>query len=262
MAPRRLDDKRILVTGAAQGIGLAISRTCVENGATVFLSDIRDDEGSMAAKAIGSTYLHLDVRSESDWTAALESIGELHGLVNNAGITGFGDESVGVQDAEHCSLEGWRAVHATNLEGVFLGCKHAIAAMKAAGGSIVNIASRSGKVGVGGAAAYASSKAAVINHTRSVALYCAERGYPVRCNAISPGAILTPMWEALLEHASDREAAIAEFAAEVPLRRMGTPADVAHLVMYLLGDESAYVTGAEFGIDGGLTAGTMAQPKK
>ncbi|OAB62869.1 short-chain dehydrogenase [Leptolyngbya valderiana BDU 20041] len=262
MAGRRLEGKRILVTGAARGIGLAIARACLDEGATVYLSDIRDEEGAKAAAEIGATYLHLDVRSQSDWASALESIGGLHGLINNAGITGFGDESLGPQDAEHCSLEDWRAVHATNLDGVFLGCRHAIAAMKAGGGSIVNIASRSGKVGVGGAVAYASSKAAVINHTRSVALCCTERGYPVRCNAVSPGAILTPMWEALLEHAPDREAAIAEFAAEVPLRRMGSPEDVASLAVYLLSDESAYVTGAEFAVDGGLTAGTAAQPKK
>lgn len=262
MATDRLAGKTVLITGAARGIGLAIARACVENGATAYLTDIRDDEGSKAAKAIGATYLHLDVRSEPDWAAASESIGRLDGLVNNAGITGFGDEALGPQDAEHCSLEGWRAVHATNLDGVFLGCKHAIVAMKETGGSIVNIASRSGKVGVGGASAYASSKAAVINHTKSVALYCAERGYPVRCNAVLPGAILTPMWEALLEHAPDREAAIAEFAAEVPLRRMGSPEDVSSLAVYLLGDESGYVTGSEFGVDGGLTAGTAAQPKK
>lgn len=262
MVPPRLEGRRILVTGAARGIGLAIARSCVERGAIVFISDVRDDEGSTAAGDIGATYLHLDVRIDSDWIAALRSIGDLHGLVNNAGITGFGDEKLGPQDAEHCSLEDWRAVHATNLDGVFLGCRHAIAAMKETGGSIVNIASRSGKVGVGGAAAYASSKAAVINHTKSVALYCTERGYPVRCNAISPGAILTPMWETLLEHAPDREAAIAEFAAEVPLRRMGSPEDVASLAVYLLGDESGYVTGSEFAVDGGLTAGTAAQPKK
>jgi NAD(P)-dependent dehydrogenase (short-subunit alcohol dehydrogenase family) len=259
---QRLKGKRILVTGAARGIGLAIARACADNGATVFLSDIRDDEGAKAAGDIGATYLPLDVRSESDWAAAMESIGDLCGLVNNAGITGFGEPQLGPQDAEYCSLEDWRAVHATNLDGVFLGCKHVIAAMKISGGSIVNIASRSGKVGVAGAAAYASSKAAVINHTRSVALYCAERNYPVRCNAISPGAILTPMWETLLEHAPNREEAIAEFASEVPLRRMGSPVDVANLVVYMLGDESGYVTGAEFAIDGGLTAGTAAQPKK
>lgn len=262
MASQRLEGKRILVTGAAQGIGLAIARSCVEHGAIVFLSDFRDCEGAKAASDCGATYVHLDARSESDWVAAFEAAGELDGLVNNAGITGFGDPQLGPQDAEHCSLEDWRAVHATNLDGVFLGCKHAIAAMKETGGSIVNIASRSGKVGVGGAAAYASSKAAVINHTKSVALYCAEHGYPVRCNAISPGAILTPMWETLLDHAPDREAAIAEFAAEVPLRRMGTPEDVASLAVYLLGEESGYVTGSEFAADGGLTAGTAAQPKK
>jgi len=259
---RRLTGKTILITGAARGIGLAVAKACADSGAAVVLSDIRDDQGASAAHDIGATYLHLDVRSEADWVAAVESVGALHGLVNNAGITGFGEPQLGPQDAEHCSLEDWRAIHATNLDGVFLGCKHAVGVMKTSGGSIVNIASRSGRVGVGGAAAYASSKAAVINHTKSVALYCAERGYPIRCNAISPGAIRTPMWETLLEHAPDRDAAIAEFAAEVPLRRMGTPQDVASLAVYLVSDDSSYVTGSELAVDGGLTAGTAAQPKK
>ena len=259
---QRLAGKTILVTGAARGIGLAIAKACVDQGATTVLSDILDGAGRAAAKELGAAYRHLDVRSEADWRAAIDSVSALHGLVNNAGITGFGESGLGAQDAEHCSLDDWRAVHSTNLDGAFLGCKHAIAAMKSAGGSIVNIASRSGKVGVGAAASYASSKAALMNHTRSVALYCAQCGYPVRCNAISPGAILSPMWEALLEHAPDREQAIAEFAAEVPLRRMGSPEDVAALAVYLLSDESAYVTGADFAVDGGLTAGGAAQPKK
>ncbi|MGD1915311.1 MAG: SDR family NAD(P)-dependent oxidoreductase [Phycisphaerales bacterium] len=258
----QLEGKAILVTGAARGIGLAIARTCVERGASVVLSDVRDAEGEPAAETLGARYVHLDVRAEDDWRPAQNSIGDLHGVVNNAGITGFGQDELGPQDAERCALEDWRAVHATNLDGVFLGCRFAIAAMKRAGGSIVNIASRSGRVGVGGAVAYASSKAAVINHTKSVALYCAERGYPIRCNAVLPGAILTPMWEVLLEGAPDREAAIAAMAAEVPLKRMGTPGEVACLVAYLLGDESRYITGSEFGVDGGLAAGTAAQPKK
>ena len=258
----QLDGKTILITGAARGIGLAIAEACVERGASAVLSDIRDAEGDRAAEALGAKYAHLDVRNEADWRSAVGSIGELHGVVNNAGIAGFGEDDLGPQDAEHCSLDAWRAVHATNLDGVFLGCRFAIAAMKQTGGSIVNIASRSGRVGVGGAVAYASSKAAVINHTRSVALYCAERDYPIRCNAVLPGAILTPMWELLLEGAPDRDAAIAEMASEVPLQRMGLPRDVASLVMYLLGDDSTYVTGSDFGIDGGLTAGTAAQPKK
>jgi NAD(P)-dependent dehydrogenase (short-subunit alcohol dehydrogenase family) len=186
----------------------------------------------------------------------------LHGLVNNAGIAGFA-EGLTPQDPESCSLDAWRGVHATNLDGVFLGCRAAIRAMKppARGGSIVNIASRSGMVGVSGAVAYASSKAAIRNHTKSVALWCAESGYAIRCNCASPGAIRTPMWDVLLEGSADIEAALAEFAREVPLGRMGAPADVASMVVFLLSERASYITGAEFVVDGGITAGSAAQPR-
>ena len=173
---------------------------------------------------------------------------------------------MGPHDPEYASLEAWRAVHATNLDGVFLGCKHAIAAMKppaGRGGSIVNISSRSGQVGVSRAAAYASSKAAVRNHTKSVALYCAEMAYGIRCNSIHPGAILTPMWDPMLGRTEqERAAAITEFAAEVPLGRMGSPTDVAMMALYLASDESTYVTGAEFVVDGGILAGSPATPRR
>lgn len=264
----RLTGKTALISGAARGIGAAIARAFAREGARVWLTDIRDAEGAEVAQSIGAaaSYRRMDVRCEPDWArvvAEIRGAGTLDILVNNAGVTGF-DEDLGPQDVEHAALDGWRAVHAVNLDGVFLGCKHAIGVMKppAAGGSIINLSSRNGLVGVGGAAAYASSKAAVRNHTKSVALYCAERGYGIRCNSIHPGAILTPMWDQLLDSQPDRAAAIADFVADVPLRRMGAPEDVAALAIYLAGDESRYVTGAEFVIDGGLTAGTAANPKR
>jgi 3(or 17)beta-hydroxysteroid dehydrogenase len=184
-------------------------------------------------------------------------------LVNNAGVTGF-EGNHQPQDPENASLDTWRMVHATNAEGTFLGCKHAIAAMRppaGRGGSIVNVSSRSGLVGIAGAVAYASSKAAIRNHTKSVALYCAERNYNIRCNSIHPGAILTPMWDAVLGDGESRAAGIERISEGVPLGRMGRPEDVAHMVVYLASDESAYVTGAEFTIDGGILAGWDAQPK-
>jgi 3(or 17)beta-hydroxysteroid dehydrogenase len=152
-------------------------------------------------------------------------------------------------------------VHRTNLDGVFLGCKHAIRTMRRAaprgGGAIVNISSRSGLVGVPAAAAYASSKAAVRNHTKSVALYCAQQRLPIRCNSIHPAAVLTPMWEPMLGTGAAREAALAALAADVPLRRFGTPAEVAALAVMLASEEAAYVTGSEFHVDGGILAGTL-----
>lgn len=256
------------MTGAARGIGLAIARAFVYEGARVLLTDIRDDEGTAAAASLGprAAYEHLDVRLEQDWEricrAIIERLGGLDVLVNNAGITGFEGASE-PHDPEHTSLDAWRAVHATNLDGVFLGCKHGIRAMRPRGtGSIINMGSRSGVVGIPGAAAYASSKAAIRNHTRTVALYCAEQGLRIRCNVIQPAAILTPMWEQLLGQGREREARMAEYVRGTPLARFGTPDEVAALAVHLASDESAYTTGAEFTIDGGMLAGTAVPPRR
>lgn len=168
-------------------------------------------------------------------------------------------------DPEHAALQDWRRVHETNLGGTFLGCQHALRTMRAArpagaGGSIVNISSRSGLVGIPAAAAYASSKAAIRNHTKTVALYCAEQRLPVRCNSVHPAAILTPMWDPLLGTGEERERNLAAFSADTPLRRFGSPAEVAMVVVFLASDESAYMTGAELHIDGGILAGSAAVP--
>lgn len=262
----RLAQKITLVTGAAEGIGEAIARAFVAEGATVLITDIRDEQGAALAASLGpqARYHRLDVRRNEDWTAvtsaALDAFGRLDVVVNNAGITGFEDGPI-PQDPEHASLEAWHAVLATNLDGVFLGCQHAIRAMRRTGtGSIVNMSSRSGLVGIPLAAAYAASKAAVRNHTKSVALYCAQQGLAVRCNSVHPAAIMTPMWDAMLGEEPGRPEREAAFVRDTPLRRFGTPAEVAHAVVYLASDESAYTTGAEFVLDGGLLAGSAASP--
>jgi NAD(P)-dependent dehydrogenase (short-subunit alcohol dehydrogenase family) len=262
----RMHEKVALVTGAARGIGRAVAEAMVAEGARVLLTDIRDDDGRAAADALGerAAYRRLDVREEAEWEDAMRDVDERWGrldvLVNNAGITGF-EEGVVAHDPEHASLDDWRAVHRTNLDGVFLGCKHAIRAMRASGdGSIVNISSRSGLVGIPGASAYASSKAAVRNHSKSVALHCAAQGLRVRCNSVHPAAILTPMWEAMLGTGPGRAEREAAIVRDTPLRRFGTPKEVADLVLYLASDESRYTTGAEFVLDGGLLAGSAASP--
>lgn len=266
----RLKDKVAHITGAARGIGSAIAAAFVREGAYVVLSDIDESGVASAAGALGerASALTLDVRDETHWrqahAAILARFGRLDILVNNAGITGF--ESAGaVHDPEHATLADWRAVHATNLDGVFLGCKHALRAMRRGtqAGSIVNIASRSGRVGVPAAAAYAASKAAVVNHTRSVALYCAEQRLPVRCNAVLPAAVLTPMWEPMLGDGDggDRAARMAELVADTPLRRFAQPAEVAALAVLLASDECLYMTGSELHVDGGLLAGSAALPR-
>lgn len=223
--------------------------------------------GIETAKELGASaeYIHLDVREESDWIAAILRIIEKHGaldvVVNNAGVTGFEAGEL-VHDPENANLESWRQVHRTNLDGVFLGCKYAIKSMRSKkSGSIINISSRSGIVGIPGAAAYASSKAAVRNHTKTVALYCAEQGLDVRCNSIHPAAILTPMWEPMLGSGPEREARMAAFVADTPLRRFGKPEEVSAVAVLLASEEAAYMTGTELHIDGGILAGSTASPK-
>jgi len=259
----RLNDKIALVTGAARGIGAAIARAFVAEGATVWLSDIDAAAGEVAEMGAQTRFIRLDVRDEAAWQRAIDAVlakdGRLDILVNNAGITGL--ESGAVHDPEHATLEDWRAVHRTNLDGAFLGCKYAIGAMRRTGrGSIVNISSRSGLVGIPGAAAYASSKAALRNHTKSVALYCAGQGLEIRCNSIHPAAVLTPMWEPMLGTEPDRATRMAAIARDTPLRRFGRPEEVAALAVLLASDEATYMTGAELSIDGGLLAGAAAAP--
>ncbi|TFL16336.1 SDR family oxidoreductase [Jannaschia formosa] len=262
----RLNGKSALVTGAGRGIGAAVAEAFAAEGAWVWVSDLDPNAPEGVAARIGKCArpLVLDVRQPDDWSAAEQAIlahsGRLDVLVNNAGITGLGASAA--QDVETVTLDDWRAVLATNLEGVVLGCQMAIRAMRAGGaGSIINIASRSGHVGIPAAAAYAASKAAVLNHTRSVALYCAERDLNIRCNSISPAAILTPMWEPMLGDGPDREDRMAEFVADTPLRRFGEPAEVAALAVLLASEEARYMTGADVTLDGGLLAGTAARPE-
>lgn len=265
---KRLNGKVALITGAAQGIGKETALLFAKEGAHVIVTDIQDELGKTVADAIGQNgiYLHLDVQEEDEWKQVMEIIikqfGKLDILVNNAGITGF-QEGFGPQDPENASLDSWRLVHAVNSDGVFLGCKHAIRVMKQQDhGSIVNISSRSGLVGIPGAGAYAASKAAVRNHTKTVALYCCQQAYKIRCNSVHPAAILTPMWEPMLGSGSRREAIMAEITKDIPMQKMGSAEDVAYAILYLASDESKYITGIELTVDGGLLAGASATPKK
>ena len=260
----RLKNKIALITGSARGIGQATAELFHDEGALVIVSDIRDDEGQKFSLSLANRceYLHLDVKNESEWQMASDYINEKYGrldvLVNNAGITGF-LETKGPFDAENVDLESWEEIHRVNSNGVMLGCKYAIQLMKENGGSIVNISSRSGVVGIPGAVAYASSKAAVRNHTKSVALFCAEKGYNIRCNSIHPAAIMTPMWDAVLGIGEERKEIIKEIEYSIPLGHFGEPMDIAYGILYLASDESKYVTGIELTIDGGILAGGEAR---
>jgi NAD(P)-dependent dehydrogenase (short-subunit alcohol dehydrogenase family) len=258
----RLAAKLCILTGAGRGIGAAIACAFAAEGARVVVTDKDAAAAKAVADEIGGTALRLDVACEADWNALAKVHPEADVVVNNAGVTGF-EEGMVAHDPEHTALDAWRAVHAVNLDGTFLGCRYAIRAMRPRGaGSIVNISSRSGLVGISGAAAYASSKAGVRNHTKTVALYCAEQGLNIRCNSIHPAAILTPMWDPLVGHGPDREARMAEFVQDTPMRRFGTVEEVAAIAVLLASDEAPYMTGAELTIDGGLLAGSASSPSR
>jgi len=256
----RLKSKTCVVTGAARGIGRAIAVRLHDEGAVVIVTDIDEIAGAATAAEIGCRFESLDVRDEAHWSHFAETFPVIDVMVNNAGVTGF-EAGMAPHDPEHASLADWREVHRVNLDGTFLGCRYAIGAMKDKGtGSIINISSRSGLVGIPGAAAYASSKAAIRNHSKTVALYCAQQGWTIRCNSIHPAAILTPIWEPMLGTGPDRDARMQALVAETPLRRFGMPDEVAAIAVMLASDEATYVTGTEVNIDGGLLAGSAASP--
>ena len=244
-----LNGKVALITGAARGQGAAEARLFAQRGAKVMLCDILDDEGQAVAAEIGANaaYLRLDVTSEASWQAAVKAtvskFGKLNVLVNNAGI-------VKVTALADCPLEEYMQVIQVNQIGVFLGMKTVAPAMKQAGsGSIVNISSIDGLIGMTGGTAYCASKFAVRGMTKVAALELGKDG--IRVNSIHPGGILTPM---ITGAGLDAQTA-GEVFGRVPLQRIGQPEEIATLAAYLASDDASYSTGSEFIADGGLTAG-------
>ncbi|MFZ2207844.1 MAG: glucose 1-dehydrogenase [Porticoccaceae bacterium] len=244
-----LNGKVALITGAARGQGAAEARLFALRGAKVVLCDILDGEGQAVAAEIGAnaTYVRLDVTSEASWQAAVKAavskFGKLNVLVNNAGI-------VKVTDLADCPLDEYMQVIQVNQVGVFLGMKTVVPAMKqAGGGSIVNISSIDGLIGMTGGTAYCASKFAVRGMTKVAALELGKDG--IRVNSIHPGGILTPM---ITGAGLDAQTA-GEIFGRVPLQRIGQPEEIATLAAYLASDDASYSTGSEFIADGGLTAG-------
>jgi NAD(P)-dependent dehydrogenase (short-subunit alcohol dehydrogenase family) len=238
----RLKGKVILITGAAGSVGAATAAAIVQEGGIAISSDLVGRDGMMHA---------LDVTSESDWLRVIAAIGRSHGrldgLVNAAGLAALGT----VEDTDYAL---WRRIVAVNLDGTFLGCKHALALLKVGGGSIVNVSSVAGIIGGHNFAAYNASKGGVRLLSKSVALHGARLDPKVRCNSVHPAFLEGPMVDAILQQTEFPDGARARLTRDIPLGRFGTPAEVAELCVYLLSDESSFITGAEFVIDGGLTA--------
>lgn len=257
MNDERFSDKVALVTGAGSGIGEATARMLVREAATVYAADIDFDAAQRVATQCSERGkilpLLLDVSAERSWEEAVEAILSQHGrinvVVNNAGVS-F------AMPTDDMSLERWRSLMAVNLDGVFLGTRHAIQAMKPqGGGSIVNVASVSGITPSPTAAAYCASKAAVRMFTQAVAIECADGQTGIRINVVTPGGVITPMWEKqeffqqlVAEHGSvDR--AFAAMAGNSPSQRFHSADDVARTILYLASGDSSHLTGTEIVMD-------------
>ena len=250
----RLAGKAAFITGGASGLGRAMAMAFAAEGARVAIADIDEARGRDTAGAIGgaAVFLGHDVTSEEQWIANLAEaarvFGHLDTLVNNAGIGTRGT-------VETTTLAEWRRIHAVNLDGPFLGCKHAIPLIaRAGGGAIINISSVAGLIGARDSAAYCASKGGLRLLTKSVALHCAHRRNGVRCNSIHPVYTETPMVGEMLAQAREPEKMRKAMEAMIPLGRLGTPEELAAMAVYLAADESCFVTGAEFVFDGGYTA--------
>jgi NAD(P)-dependent dehydrogenase (short-subunit alcohol dehydrogenase family) len=250
--PGRVADKIALVTGAASGLGAETARRLAAEGALVMLTD-RDPAGADVAAAIGdhADFALHDVTLEADWAAVvaktLERFGRPSILVNNAGIAG------GRHDLLTHSLDDWRRVLSINLDGVFLGMRYCGPLMAAkGGGSIINLSSILGKVGLGGAAAYCASKGGVLMLTKAAALEWAPLN--IRVNSLHPGFVDTPLVAGALHAAENGNEMRDRLIAAHPMGRFGVPREIADAVVFLASDESSFMTGAELVVDGGYTA--------
>jgi NAD(P)-dependent dehydrogenase (short-subunit alcohol dehydrogenase family) len=252
----RVSGKVAIVTGGAGGIGGEAARVLAREGAAVVITDITDQTGEALAKDIKASYMHLDVASEEQWQAVVAKTLADHGhidiLVNAAGIEGGGPDGSGLGT----TLEAWRRVTSINLDGTFLGCKTVMPSMiKHGTGSVINISSIVSYMGTS-LLAYGATKGGVEQLSRSLAIIGAKDGKHVRCNSVHPGVIKTRMTDAIFadfarttgKTDADIEAML---CADVLFGKRGMPIDVANLIVFLASDESSYITGSAFKVDGG-----------
>jgi NAD(P)-dependent dehydrogenase (short-subunit alcohol dehydrogenase family) len=253
----RLNGKKALVTGGAQGLGAAIAARLAAEGALVLVTDINEAGAAEVAAAIDAQHantawsLRHDVTSEDDWKSAVAAAEKLMGglsvLINNAGVATLGS-------VEELSLERWHRDMTVNVDSVFLGCRAALPLLRRSlPASIVNIASISSLIASHNFASYNASKAAVWMLTKSVALHCARQGWDIRCNSVHPTFIRTPLLNDMIGDRNE-DLVLAKLAKQVPLGRLGEPIDVAQAVVYLASDESRFMTGSELKLDGGISA--------
>ena len=256
----RLDNKVAIVTGAAKGLGAADARAFVREGATVVIADVDAAGGTALAAELGdaASFMRLDVRDESAWAATVAEVvakfGRLDVLVNNAGV-------VEVGTPESLTEKDYRFVMAVSVDGTVWGCKHAIPAMAAGGGgSIVNMASIASVQGEPYVAAYCAAKGAVESYSRAVAVHCAQHSLHIRCNSVHPAGIDTPMVRSMPEKlaAAGRMRERSQEQGPTP-NALGSPDDIAHLIVYLASDESRFVSGQKFVVDNtiSITAGSV-----
>lgn len=254
---QRLNAKVALVTGGASGLGKAIAQRLASEGARVVITDMQVELGHAVAQEYSFTFLEQDVSDEAQWLQIIgqveERFGRLDILVNNAGILGPKDAI----SPENTRFSDWKRVFAVNVDGVFLGCRAAIPAMRrSGGGSIVNLSSIAGLIATPYATAYGASKATIRQLTQSVAQYCAQEKLGIRCNSVHPGEVRTALVERSIEQAAQaRGVSIEEIAAErksyIPLGEFIQPQDIAAAVAFLVSDEARQITGEKLIVDGG-----------
>ncbi|PCI34426.1 MAG: 3-beta hydroxysteroid dehydrogenase [Alphaproteobacteria bacterium] len=256
----RFKGKTAIITGGASGIGRATAVQLASEGCHVIVADINFDTAEKVAKSLATDSIgfKLDVSSEDGWNDIMkcteETFGGLEILVNSAGI-GFAG------DFEEMPLAEWNAMMSVNLTGTFLGCQKAIKLMKKSGkpAAIANVSSLGGLVGAEDLAGYCASKGGVTLLTKSVALYCAGKGYDIRCNSVHPTYVDTEMLDPIADAFGDRQAMLDGMASQVPLGRVAKPEDIASAILYLCSPEAGMVTGHQMVIDGGQLAGMPAQ---
>jgi NAD(P)-dependent dehydrogenase (short-subunit alcohol dehydrogenase family) len=250
--PARFQGKVALVTGGNRGIGLTTGRALAAEGAVVVLMARDAERGTeMAAALAGATFVAGDIRRAADCVAAVEHAVRTHGrldvLVNSAGVI-YRNRTV-----EQHTEEEWDVTFDTNVKGTFLMCRAALPHLRAARGTIVNLSSYVGLVGFAGASAYAASKAAIVNLTRSLALDYAAEG--LRANCVCPGSVDTDMIHEAWEMTGDAEAAARAWASKHPLGRIARADEVARAILFLASSEASFITGVALPVDGGITAG-------